>query len=82
MYLVITLLSTHFLSQVNGNGVYFLIVKISLNSQGFSRKTNHEGEEGAQRMHETVLYSFLLRLCVLEPKVRWWLKILQYFDVF
>jgi hypothetical protein len=27
-----------------GNVIYFLIVKISLNSQEFSRKTNHQGE--------------------------------------
>jgi hypothetical protein len=27
-----------------GIGVYFLIIKISLNSQEFSRKTNHKGE--------------------------------------
>jgi hypothetical protein len=60
-----------------GIGVYFLIVKISLNAQKFSRKTNHEGDEGAQRMHEAALYSFLLRLGA--PS---WLKILQYFDIF
>jgi hypothetical protein len=53
-----------------GIGIYFLIVKTTLNSQEFSRKTNHEGDEGAQRMHEAALYSFLLRLCVLEPEVR------------
>jgi hypothetical protein len=34
---------------LQGIGVYFLIVKISLNAQKFSRKTNHEGAEGAQR---------------------------------
>jgi hypothetical protein len=32
-----------------GIGVYFLIVKISLNSQKFSRKNNHKGEEGAHK---------------------------------
>jgi hypothetical protein len=33
-------------------------------------------------MHEAALYSFLLRLGALEPKVRWRLKILQDSDVF
>jgi hypothetical protein len=37
-----------------GIGVYFLIVKISLSAQKFSRKTNHEGDEGAQRRYETM----------------------------
>jgi hypothetical protein len=59
-----------------------LIVKIFLNSQEFSRKTNHGGAEGAQRMHEAALYSFLLRLGALEPKVRLWFKILQCFGKF
>ncbi|MDR2052103.1 MAG: hypothetical protein LBP80_01700 [Treponema sp.] len=45
-----------------------LIVKIFLNSQKFSRKTNHNepsvrDAEGTQRRHETTLYSFLLCLC-------------------
>jgi hypothetical protein len=83
--------------------VYFLIVKISLNAQKFSRKTNHEGDvepsvRGAQRRYETTLYSCLLRLGVLEPKVRrtrgssnqrfvepevrLWFKILQSFGKF
>jgi hypothetical protein len=42
-----------------GIGVYFLIVKISLNSQEFSRKTNHEGAKGAQRgMKQRFIPSF------------------------
>jgi hypothetical protein len=55
-----------------GDGTYFSIVKISLNSQKFSRKTNHNEPSvcGAQRRHEAPRYSFLLPLCVLEPKVR------------
>jgi hypothetical protein len=31
---------------------------------------NHKGEKGAQRIHEAALYSFLLHLGALEPKVR------------
>jgi hypothetical protein len=51
-----------------GDSTCFLIVKISLNSPEFPEKTNHNepsvrGAEGAQRRHETTLYSFLPRLC-------------------
>jgi hypothetical protein len=42
-----------------GNSTYFLIVKISLNSQEFSRKTNHKGAKGAQRgMKQRFIPSF------------------------
>ncbi|MDR2052944.1 MAG: hypothetical protein LBP80_05975 [Treponema sp.] len=67
---------------MQGNSTYFLIVKISLNSPEFPGKINHNelsvrGAYGAQRRHETTLYSFLLRLCV--PL---WFKILQCFGKF
>ncbi|MDR2053628.1 MAG: hypothetical protein LBP80_09455 [Treponema sp.] len=48
-----------------GNSTYFLIVKIYLNSPEFPGKINHNEPlvRGAQRMHEVLRYSFLLRLC-------------------
>jgi hypothetical protein len=39
-----------------GKSIYFLIVKISLNSPEFPRKTNHEGHKGC--MKQPVIPSF------------------------
>jgi hypothetical protein len=49
-----------------GKSIYFLIVKISLNSPGFPRKTNHKGHKGHKGcMNHNVIPSFcaFVRLC-------------------
>jgi hypothetical protein len=53
-------------AQGKGKSIYFLIVKIFLNSPEFPRKTNHEGHEGHEGcMKQPVIPSFcaFVRLC-------------------
>jgi hypothetical protein len=64
LYLPLWTLLYHLLHPLysQGKSIYFLIVKISLNSPEFPRKTNHEGHQGCMKQYVIPSFCAFVRL--------------------